>query len=161
MTEETAEALKALILDGVNDELAGLATQDDPLPTIAEKNIVLGTVDLSRYESLVVVSIIPDKVEPSGGGLDEFKDREIFVVTMIFQKAAYPALVKRMFRYAKAFRRALEKSANLGGAVDDSGLAKVEFFPDTGSGGQTATAFEAEIWTEKSEEIAVNPNIGI
>lgn len=153
MTEETAEALKALILDDVNDELAGLAEQDVPLPAIAEKNIVLGTVDLSRYESPVVVSILPDKVEPIDGDLDGYRDKDKFVVTMIFQKAAYPILVKRMCRYAKALRLALEKNANMDGAADDSGIDGVDFFPDTGDKNQSVTAFEAEVWADESAPV--------
>lgn len=153
MTEETAEALKALVLNDVNAELAGLATSDVPLPTIAEKNIILGTVDLSRYESPVVVSILPDKVEPVDGDLNGYRDKDSFVLTMIFQKAAYAVLVKRMVRYAKALRLAMEKNANMDGAVDDSGIDGVDFFPDTGDKNQTVTAFEAEVWANESESI--------
>lgn len=153
MTEETAEAMKSLILNDVNAELPGLATSGVTLPAIAEKNIVLGTVDLSRYESPVVVSILPDKVEPIDGGLDGYSDRDRFIVTMIFQKAAYPILVKRMCRYAKALRLALEKNANMDGAADDSGIDGVDFFPDTGDKNQSVTAFEAEVWADESAPV--------
>ena len=153
MTEETAEALKSLILNDVNAELPGLATDGVTLPAIAEKNIVLGTVDLSRYESPVVVSILPDKVEPIDGDLDGYRDKDKFVVTMIFQKAAYPILVKRMFRYAKALRLAMEKNPSMDGQIDDSGIDGVDFYPDTGDKNQTVTAFEAEVWANESESI--------
>lgn len=153
MTEETAEALKSLILNDMNAELPGLATDGVTLPAIAEKNIVLGTVDLSRYESPVVVSILPDKVEPIDGDLDGYRDKDKFVVTMIFQKAAYSILVKRMFRYAKAFRLAMEKNPSMGGKIDDSGIDGVDFYPDTGDKNQTVTAFEAEVWANESESI--------
>ena len=48
--EEIAEAIKTFILEDVNAALAGLESEGVSLPQIAEKNIVIGTVDSSRYE---------------------------------------------------------------------------------------------------------------
>ena len=159
--EQTAEAVKALILGGVNAELPALEDAQTTLPAIAEKNVVVGTVDLSRYEAPVVVSVLPDKTQPDDETIDGFSDSESLVVTFLFQKAKYPLLVKRMFRYAEAFRRAQAKDAGLSGAADDSRIGEVDYFPDTGPGGQTLTACEIELSAKTSEKVKVNPHTGI
>lgn len=159
--EEIAEALKSLILGGVNAELSDLEDEQTPLPEIGDKNIVVGTVDLSRYESPVVASVMPDKIEPDNETIDGFSDKSSFAVAFMFQKAAYPVLVRRMFRYAKAFRRALEKNPSLSGSVDGAESGGIEFFPDTGPGGQTVTACEISVFAKTSEKVSVNPHTGI
>ena len=59
--EQIAETITNFILNDVNTELASLADQSVTLPPVEEKNIVFGTVDLSRYERPVVVSILPEQ----------------------------------------------------------------------------------------------------
>ena len=107
-----------------------------------EKNIVFGTVDLSRYERPVVVSILPEQQEPDEGYIDGFSDRSEFVVTFLFQKAKYPELVSRMCRYSKAFRTAQAKNPSMSDAIEESEITQIDFFPDTGAVPQQMTAFE-------------------
>ena len=102
--EQIAETIKNFILNDVNTELAALEDQSITLPPVVAENIIFGTVDLSRYEKTVVVSILPEQQEPDDGYIDGFADRSEFVVTFLFQKAKYQELVSRMCRYAKAFR---------------------------------------------------------
>ena len=58
--ENLAQTIKNFIHTDVNAELSALASNDVSLPAIAAKNIIIGTVDLSRYEAPVVVSILPE-----------------------------------------------------------------------------------------------------
>lgn len=149
--EEIAETLKAFILDDVNAELAGLESEGVTLPQIAEKNIVFGTVDLSRYEVPVVVSILPESQEPDEEYINGFSDRSEFTITFIFQKAAYSLLVSRMFRYAKAFRKAQAKNGELDDSVEASDITQIKFYPDTGAVAQQMTAFEISLYTDTEE----------
>lgn len=149
--EQIAEAIKNFILDDVNNELAGLVSEGVTLPPIAEKNIIFGTVDLSRYESSVVVSILPESQEPDEEFINGFSDRSEFTVTFLFQKDKYPLLVKRMFRYAKAFRKAQAKNPDFDDSVEESEITQIQFYPDTGAVAQQMTAFEISLSTDTEE----------
>ena len=149
--EEIAEAIKAFILEDENAELAGLESEGVSLPQIAEKNIVFGTVDLSRYESAVVVSILPETQEPDEEFINGFSDRSEFTVTFLFQKDKYPLLVKRMFRYAKAFRQAQAKNPDFDDSVEESKIIRIKFYPDAGAVPQQMTAFEISLNTDTEE----------
>lgn len=149
--EEIAEAIKSFILEDVNAELAELESEGITLPQIDGKNIVLGTVDLSRYESAVVVSILPETQEPDEEFINGFSDRSQFTVTFLFQKTAYPILVKRMFRYAKAFRKAQAKNPDFDDSVEESEITQIQFYPDTGAVPQQMTAFEISLNTDTEE----------
>ena len=156
--EQIAEAIKTFILEDVNAELAGLESEGVTLPEIAERNIVFGTVDLSRYESAVIVSILPESQEPDEEYINGFSDRSEFTVTFLFQKDKYQTLVKRMFRYAKAFRIAQAKNpelSNVAGTVElgveESEITQIRFYPDTGAVAQQMTAFEISLYTDTEE----------
>lgn len=151
--EEIAEAIKTFILEDVNAELAGLESEGVTLPQIAESNIVLGTVDLSRYESKVIVSILPETQEPDEEYINGFSDRSEFTVTFLFQKEKYPLMVKRMFRYAKAFRKAQAKNSDFDNSVEDSEITQIQFYPDTGAVPQQMTACEISLYTDTEEVI--------
>ena len=151
--EEIAEAIKSFILEDVNAELSGLESEGVTLPQIAESNIVLGTVDLSRYESKVIVSILPETQEPDEEYINGFSDRSEFTVTFLFQKEKYPLMVKRMFRYAKAFRKAQAKNSDFDNSVEDSEITQIQFYPDTGAVPQQMTACEISLYTDTEEVI--------
>lgn len=151
--EQIAEAIKTFILEDVNAELAGLESEGVTLPEIAEKNIVFGTVDLSRYESAVVVSILPETQQPDEEFINGFSDRSEFTVTFLFQKDKYPLLVKRMFRYAKAFRLAQAKNPDFDDSVEESEITQIQFYPDTGAVAQQITAFEISLYTDTEEAL--------
>lgn len=151
--EEIAEAIKSFILEDVNAELSGLESEGVTLPQIAESNIVLGTVDLSRYESKVIVSILPETQEPGEEYINGFSDRSEFTVTFLFQKEKYPLMVKRMFRYAKAFRKAQAKNSDFDNSVEDSEITQIQFYPDTGAVPQQMTACEISLYTDTEEVI--------
>ena len=140
--EQIAETIKNFILNDVNTELAELEDQDVTLPPVEERNIIFGTVDLSRYERPVVVSILPEQQEPDDGYINGFSDRSEFVVTFLFQKEKYNKLISRMCRYAKAFRIAQAKNPSMSDAIEESEITQIDFFPDTGAVPQQMTAFE-------------------
>ena len=140
--EQIAETIRNFILNDVNTELAALEDQSVTLPPVVAENIIFGTVDLSRYEKAVVVSILPEQQEPDDGYIDGFADRSEFVVTFLFQKEKYPALVSRMCRYSKAFRIAQAKNPSMSDAIEESEITQIDFFPDTGAVPQQMTAFE-------------------
>jgi len=143
--EQIANTIKNFILNDVNRELAALVTEGVTLPAVDSKNIIFGTVDLSRYEKSVVVSILPEQQEPDEGYINGFSDRSQFVVTFLFQKAVYPLLITRMCRYAKAFRIAQAKNPSMSDATEESEITLIDFFPDTGAVPQQMTAFEINL----------------
>ena len=140
--EQIAETLKTFLLEDVNAELPGLESEGVTLPAITAKNIVFGTVDLSRYESPVVVSILPETQSQEEGFIDGTAWRSDFTITFLFQKAVYPLLVKRMCRYSSAFKTALAKNPDFDGNVEESELEQIQFYPDTGAVEHQMTASE-------------------
>ena len=152
--EQIAETIKNFILNDVNAELAALADQSVTLPQVEAKNIVFGTVDLSRYEKPVVVSILPEQQEPDDGYINGFSDRSEFVVTFLFQKEKYNNLVSRMCRYAKAFRIAQAKNPSMSDTIEESEITQIDFFPDTGAVPQQMTAFEINLAVVTEEPLA-------
>ena len=143
--EEIAETIKDFILNDVNSELAALASEGVTLPAVDEKNIIFGTVDLSRYEKAVVVSILPEQQTPDEGYINGFSDDSEFVITFLFQKEKYPVLVSRMCRYAKAFRIAQAKNPSMSDEAEESEITLTDFFPDCGPVPQQMTAFEINL----------------
>lgn len=152
--EEIAKKIKNFILNDVNTELAKLADQTVTLPAVDAKNIIFGTVDLSRYEKPVVVSILPEQQEPDDGYINGFSDRSEFVVTFLFQKEKYNNLVSRMCRYAKAFRIAQAKNPSMSDTIEESEITQIDFFPDTGAVPQQMTAFEINLAVVTEEPLA-------
>jgi len=152
--EEIANTITNFILNDVNTELAKLADQTVTLPAVDEKNIIFGTVDLSRYQKDVVVSILPEQQEPDEGYINGFSDRSEFVVTFLFQKAKYSLLVSRMCRYAKAFRIAQAKNPTMSDGLEESEITQIDFFPDTGAVPQQMTAFEINLAVVTEEPLA-------
>lgn len=142
--DQIANDIKNFILNNVNSELAGLTEQGLTLPAIDTKNIVFGTVDLSRYEVPVVVSILPETQEPEPGFVDGTSKRSEFTITFLFQKAVYSVLVKRMCRYAKAFWIAHAKEPDFQDA-EESEIINIQYYPDTGAVAQQMTAFELSL----------------
>ena len=140
--ERIAESVRRFVLEKVNAELPALEDEEASLPAVDERSVAFGSVDLSRYEAPVVVSVMPERTEAEEGFIDGYADKTRVAVTFIFQKAAYPVLVKRAFRYARAFRLAQWKSPELSGGIDGSEAAYAEVFYDAGSGGQSVTACE-------------------
>lgn len=148
--EQIAESIKNFILTNVNAELPALAEDGVSLPAVEADNIIFGTVDLSRYSGAVLVSILPDLQEPDEDEyIDGLSDRCEFTITFLFQKATYPILIKRMSRYARAFRLAQAKKPDWNIAAYDakaeSKITTIDFFPDTGAVPQQMTACEISL----------------
>ena len=139
--DQIAEEIKDFILANVNAELPRLAETGLTLPAITKDNIVFGTVDLSRYEVPVVVSILPETQEPEPGFIDGTSQKSEFTITFLFQKATYKVLVKRMCRYAKAFWLAQSQEPDFGD-IEESEITEIQYYPDTGAVAQQMTAFE-------------------
>ena len=142
--EQIAELIKTFILTNVNAELPGLASTGVTLPAIDTKNVVFGTVDLSRYEAPVLVSILPDTESMGEGYIDGAEIQHDLTITFLFQKATYSVLVKRMMRYVRAFQLALEKNEDFSGQVRSTLVEEIRFYPDTGATPQQMTAFEIQ-----------------
>lgn len=151
--DQIADVIKNFILEDVNNELSALEGEGITLPQITEANIVFGTVDLSRYEAQVVVSILPETQSQEEGFIDGTAWRSDFTITFLLQNAAYPLLVKRMCRYSCAFKTALAKNPDLDGNVEESELEQIQFFPDTGAVAQQMTAAEISINLITEEEL--------
>lgn len=102
--EKQIENLKAYLLNSLPQYLRKHETKEITLPDLEEKNIVIGTVDIQKYDAPVVCSILPESEVENEISLEETSEALTVTISMIFRKEKYDILVKRMLKYCEAMR---------------------------------------------------------
>lgn len=151
--EKIFNDIKDFILTTVNPYISEMADSETPMNEINEKNIVFGSVDLSRYNAKVICSIIPDSQEENEEEIGSYKITSDFTVTFLCKGYPLETLVRQMCRYGAAFRRAVLDDVSLGGKVERSEIGRREFFTDAGTVEKQVTAVEIGLTTETEDEI--------
>ena len=140
--ELVAEKLKNFILQDVNKVLNGLSTQKVPLPALTEKTVVVGVVDLSRFQTKSVCSILPEEQDIDDGYINGIGVQSRFTVTLLFQKSDYETEVKQMFRFTAAFRDAWKENPCFNDTIRESTIENIKYYPDAGNVPFQMTAVE-------------------
>lgn len=153
--EQIINILKSFIKDIFPEYTAQYESRDCTLPDFTEKNIVVGSVDLSRYELPVVCAILPENQIPEENSVSEWNDTTKLTVAFVCQKAVYDLLIKRMCRYASAFKRAVINDYTLGNMVENTSIDKVSFFYDAGAVEEQVTVCEIELTIITAEEYSM------
>lgn len=147
---ELMQQLGAWILSLHDDfEVAGLTPPE-------QKNIVVGMVDLSRYDYSLVISILPDDEEDiEEGGEYNFIDghgiRRDVTITIICRKDKYDELIQKACNYTDLLCEQLRLDSELGGVVSGLEIGQRKYFLDAGAVEQQLTAVEISL-TLFSEE---------
>lgn len=114
------------------------------LPAPKEKNIVLGTVDLSRYESNLIISIIPETEEESEQY--NFNDGQgiqlEMTVTILCRGQSQEKLVETMSAYTDFILDEIRKDCTLGNIGEGSAIGTRKFYLDAGTVEKQMTASE-------------------
>lgn len=137
------------LLTGLKDFIIGLSSEFTAkgIPAVTNKDIVLGTVDLSRYENKVLVSILPETSEDSDKY--DFNDgaaiQQEITVSFLLRGVTYDSLIERMSKYSEIFTNAVRKDCTLDGLVEGSGLGATKFFCDAGAVEKQMTASETSL----------------
>lgn len=153
--EEIFRNIKDFILNTVNGYITELADEETPMNEITEKNIVFGSVDLSRYNSKIVCSILPDSQEEDEEEIGSYKITSSFTVTFLCKGYPLEVLVRQMCRYGVAFRRAVLDDVSLGQTVEQAEINRREFFTDAGTVEKQVTAVEIGLAVITEDEIEI------
>lgn len=117
------------------------------LPAPKEKNIVLGTVDLSRYESDLIISIIPETEEESEQY--NFNDGQgiqlELTVTILCRGQSQEKLVETMSAYTDYILDEIRKDCTLGNIGEGSAIGTRKFYLDAGTVENQLTASETTL----------------
>lgn len=123
------------------------------LSNFTEKNVVLGVVDLSRYENDIIVSVIPDEEQDAE---ESFLDGQginlSFTITVLCRGQKQEILIKNICEYSRQICNILREDCTLGGIVDNLKLEKRKYFLDAGPTSEQMTAVEIPL-TVLYEEI--------
>lgn len=112
------------------------------LPNFTEKNIVLGVVDLSRYENNVIVSVIPDEEQDAEESFNGQGINLSFTITILCRGKKQENLIKQISEYTKQICSVFRKDCTLGGLVDNSKLEKRKYYLDAGATTEQMAAVE-------------------
>lgn len=151
--ENIYNGLKNFLLLALPAYLAPLADDATPLAAPTEKDIIFGVADVSRYENSLLCVITPDEQVEADGTIGSVTMQTTCIVSFLLRGASYPVLMRKMCRYAAAFRRALQTDASAGGAFQNAAVQKVDFFADAGTTEKQMTAAEITITVETVENI--------
>lgn len=131
------------LLKSIKDWLISLDWGTLQAPT--SKNIALGVVDMSRYESNLIVSILPEEEEEAEEN-EEFIDGEYVkqsvLVTVFCRGKDQDKNTENICKYSDFISDKVRSDCELGGICQGSGLGTRKFFLDAGAVGEQLTAVE-------------------
>ena len=134
-------------LNELKDWLLSLDYSKIGLPAPAEKNIILGTVDLSRYESDLIISIIPETEEESEQY--NFNDGQgiqlEMTVTILCRGQSQEKLVETMSAYTDYILDEIRQDCTLGNIGEGSAIGTRKFYLDAGTVENQLTASETTL----------------
>ena len=155
--EQIYSGLKQFVLSAPFEcRLAELSDEDTPLSAPKEKDVVFGVADLSRYENPLLCVITPDAEEETDGAIGSVTMQTRVTVSFLCRGAQYPVLMRKMCRYAAAFRRAVQNDSTLAGLFEGAAFIKADFFPDAGTIEKQMTACEIELEITHTEHITAD-----
>lgn len=135
---EVLEKLKSWILSQ-NDVFTAAG-----LKALKEKDIVIGQIDLSRYENEVLVSLYPETSDDTdeydfidGQGL-----KQSVTITVLIRKDKYEKLVEKMCKIESLLCHQIREDVTLGGNFSGCGLGERKFYLDAGAIENQMTAVE-------------------
>ena len=144
--ENEFNALKTFITTTLSPYIEEAVTQDTPMNTVGAKNVVFGSVDVSRNTGKVIVSVLPEEQEEAD---EQYINKRTylsrFTVTFICSGYSYDVLMRQVARYSSAFCYALLRNQDLGNNIKLEDLGERRFFTDAGTTEKQMTAFEVDV----------------
>ena len=147
--EEILNGLKAYILETA-EYYTEQADETTPMTAPAEKDIVIGQIDLTKQKAAVLCSLIPDDQTPENAYIEGTSATHNITVSFICRGAKIDVLIRQMMRYAEAFKNSCFADNSCGGICDDITIESVKYYLDAGIIDNQATACEITISVEKS-----------
>ena len=118
-----------------------------------ENNVVIGSVDLSRYEQNNLCVIIPETTQLEETDLTGYTQKTRFTISMLFRNAKHNVLISTMEETANAFFKIILSDYSLGGSVTDIEPGDIKYFYDCGTVEKQATGLDIELTIIENKEL--------
>ena len=113
--EQLLDALKAYILANLPPYLAALTTADVPLVDLAEKNVVTGDCDITKYSGANILFINPDTIHFEDLTISDYDQKITVDFLMVCRAGPTPVLYRKVLRYVAALKKMFVTDLELGG----------------------------------------------
>ncbi len=129
---ECAESLKKFIIK--------------KLDGFTEQNVLVGSVDLSRYEQKNLCLILPEKSEIVDTNIGRGYDcNTTFTISFLFRGKSHSELVEKMEGMADSFQKLILGDYSLGSNVTDITPGEIKYYYDCGTVEKQATGLDIEL----------------
>lgn len=116
------------------------------LPAPAERDIICGVIDLSRYESNILISLLPDEEDHATDSENDFIDGQGYklgaTVTVICRGAEQEKLLERISDYCELICTSLDNDCSMGDRFTGTGIGTRKYYLDAGAVENQMTAVE-------------------
>lgn len=130
---KTAESLKKIIIANIDG--------------FTEKNISIGSVDISRYNSNLSLCVIaPEKTELSKSYIQgSFEVSTSYTISFLFRNKTHSELIEQMENVAEVFLQKVQTNLTLNAEVTNASFDGVEYFYDCGTVEKQATGLDIKM----------------
>lgn len=116
------------------------------LDGFSENNVIIGSVDLSRFPQKNLCVIVPETMEVVEQYIDgSFEAKTSFTLSFLFRGEKYAALVEKMETRADEIQKLIMNSLSLENAIISAELEKIEFYYDCGTVENQATGLDIKM----------------
>lgn len=121
------------LITGIKNWLLGLNWGSLAAPKI--KDVVIGIVDLSRYESNFIISILPEEESEAEGEslIDGDYVKQYVTLTILLRGKSNEKLAEDICKYSDFICKQIRDDCELNGLVAGSGLGDRKFYLDAGT----------------------------
>lgn len=132
------------ILNGLKNWL--LSIDYGTLPAPKSKDIIAGQIDLSRYESKILISLIPEDEDDATADEYNFIEgdglKQVITITVLCRGESQNKLIEKISKYNEVICDAIRNDSELGGIASASGIDTRKFYLDAGAVSEQVTAVE-------------------
>ena len=112
----------------------------------AERDIICGIIDLSRYESNILISLLPDDEEHASESDNDFIDGQGYklgaTVTVLCRGAEQEKLLERISDYCELICTSIDQDCSLNDRFTGSAIGIRKYYIDAGAVENQMTAVE-------------------
>jgi len=112
----------------------------------AERDIVCGIIDLSRYESNLLISLLPDDEDHASDSENDFIDGQGYklgaTITVLCRGADQETLLERISDYCDLICTSIDKDCSLDDNFTGSSIGTRKYYIDAGAVENQMTAVE-------------------
>lgn len=116
------------------------------LPAPRSKDIIAGYIDLSRFESKILISLLPEDEDDATKDENDFIDgtglKQLVTITILCRGESQQKLIEKISKYNEVICDAIRNDVELGGFATGCGIDTRKFYLDAGAVSEQVTAVE-------------------